>query len=91
MVRFKTVKFKHYRAAQALNKRIDAKEATDEDTLLFALALVKEWDFVDEDTGEPLPPEVEFLDELSVEQCGELAGAFARKMEAVTAVPKENA
>lgn len=87
MVEFKTIKFKHYRQAQAINKRIDSGEATDEDVLRFALSLVKSWDFVDEDTGEPLP--VGELDELSLEQCAEVNLLFSRKMGVDAEIPKE--
>lgn len=88
MIKFKTLKFRHYREAQALNKRIEAEEASDEDVLLFALALVEEWDFVDADTGEPLA--LGELDELSLEQCGELNREFARRLGVAAEVPKKN-
>ena len=86
MVRFKTVKYKHYRQAQIINKRIKSEEATDEEILLFALSLVAEWDFVDGDTDKPL--ELGELDELSVEQCREVNELFARKMGVSVEVPK---
>ena len=92
MVRFKTIKFKHYRQAQELRKLIEAKEAKDEDILLFSLSLVKTWDFVDEETGEALPPGLESLDELSMAQCGEVNLLFAEEIQGkVKAVPKTNA
>ena len=86
MIRFKTVKFKHYRQAQEINERIDAGKATDEEVLKFALSLVAEWDFVDGDTGEPLA--LDELDELSMEQCREVNELFARQMGVAAEVPK---
>ncbi|MCK5307180.1 MAG: hypothetical protein KAJ73_01080 [Zetaproteobacteria bacterium] len=86
MVRFKTVKFKHYRQAQGINKRIESEEATDEEILRFALSLVAQWDFVDGDTGEPL--EIGELDELSMEQCREVNELFAQVMGVTAEVPK---
>lgn len=86
MVRFKTIKFKHYRQAQELNKRIDAEEATEEEVLRFALSLVAEWDFVDADTGKPLS--IDELDELSMDQCKEVNQLFAQKMGVTAEIPK---
>ena len=86
MVRFKTVKYKHYRIAEEINERIEKEEATDEEVLKFALSLVAEWDFVDGDTDEPL--ELDELDELSMEQCREVNELFAQKMGVTAEVPK---
>jgi len=86
MIKFKTLKFKHYREAQEINKRIKNEEATEEEVLRFALALVAEWDFVDVETEEPLP--VGELDELSLEQCREVNAEFARLMGVTAEVPK---
>lgn len=88
MIKFKVLKFKHYREAQEINKRIDAGEATDEDVLSFALSLVKDWDFKDAETDEPLPPGLESLDELSLEQCAEINLMFARRMGVTAEIPK---
>ena len=88
MVRFKTVKFKHYRQAQEINERIDQGEATDEEVLRFALSLVAEWDFVDGDSGRKL--ELGELDELSMDQCREVNELFARQMGVAAEVPKQN-
>ena len=88
MVRFKTVKYKHYRIASEIDERIDQGEATDDEVLKFALSLVAEWDFVDGDTGEAL--ELDELDELSMEQCREVNELFARKMGVTAEIPKEN-
>lgn len=87
MINFKTIKFKHYREAQELNRRIDAGDATEEDVLRFALSLIDEWDFKDAETGQPLS--IEDLDELSLEQCAEINLMFARKMGVSTEIPKE--
>ena len=86
MVRFKAIKFKHYRIAQEINERIDKEEATDEEVLGFALSLVAAWDFMDDDTGEPLEPGE--LDELSMEQCREVNELFAQVMGVTAEVPK---
>ena len=92
MVLFKTIKFKHFRKAGELRSLIEAKEARDEDILLFSLSLVKSWDFVDEETGDPLPPGPESLDELSMTQCAEVNLLFAAEVEGkVKAIPKTNA
>jgi len=86
MVQFKTLKFKHYREAQAINARIESGEATEEDVLRFALSLVSDWDFTDAETGEALP--IGELDELSLDQCAEVNGAFAQKMGVTAEVKK---
>jgi hypothetical protein len=88
MIKFKILRFKHYRAAQEINKRIDAQEATDEDVLRFAVSLIEDWDFVDAETGDPLP--VGELDELSLEQCAEINLMFARRMGVTAEIPKES-
>jgi len=88
MIKFKTLKFKHYREAQAINERVESGEATDEDVLRFALALVDAWDFTDADTGEPLP--IGELDELSLDQCAKVNGEFARLMGVSVEVKKTN-
>ena len=92
MVRFKVIKYKHFRQAQELRKLIEAKKAKDEDILMFSLSMVKTWDFVDAETGEALPPGLESLDELSMPQCAEVNMLFAEEVEGkVKAVPKTNA
>jgi hypothetical protein len=88
MIKFKILRFKHYRQAQEINKRIDAQEATDEDVLRFAVSLIEDWDFVDAETGDPLP--VGEIDELSLEQCAEINLMFARRMGVTAEIPKEN-
>ena len=88
MVRFKTIKFKHYRIAQQINDRIDSGEATEEEVLRFALSLVEAWDFVDAETGQPLAHGE--LDELSIDQCREVNNLFAREMGVTVEIPKES-
>lgn len=91
-IEFKTIKFKHYRQAQKINKMIASGEITDEDILRFAASLVKSWDFVDADTGEALPPGLGALDELSMTQCAEVNKLFADEVNGVVVkVPKANA
>jgi hypothetical protein len=89
MVKFKNIKFKHYRQAQALDARVNNGEASDEDVILFAVSLVAEWDFVDIDTEEEIP--VGEVDELSTEQIGELILAFNSAFEGDVTIPKPNA
>ena len=89
MVRFKTLKYKHYRQAQEIDARIEAGTATDKEVLKFSLDLVAEWDFKDADTGESLP--LGELEELSLEQCREVNELFARKIKMVSEVPKVTA
>lgn len=92
MVRFKVIKFKHYRQAQELRKLIEAEKAKDEDILRFGLNLVKDWDFVDAETEEALPPGLASLDELSMNQCAEVNMLFAEEITGkVVAIPKTNA
>lgn len=76
MVRFKTVKFKHYRKARALTAREDAGEDIEAEYLTFVISMTEEWDFEDEETGELLSVDVSSLDELTLEQMNELAGTF---------------
>ena len=87
MIKFKALKFKHYREAQAINRLIDAGEAVDEDVFRFAVSLIEEWDFVDVETGQAIP--LREIDELSLKQCAEINSAFAGAMGvAGDAVPK---
>jgi len=88
MVTFKTIKFRHYREAQAIARRIENGEATDEEAVMFALELVSTWDFKDEDTQEPIP--VGEVDELSLGQLNEVLAEFNRLMTGA-AVPKVSA
>lgn len=89
MVKFKPLKFKHFRQARELNSRIDAGEADDADILLFAASLVEEWDFVDVETGKAIP--LGEIDELTLDQCAQINTEFARKMGVSAEVPKESA
>lgn len=92
MIVFKTLKFKHWRQSQKISELVEAGTVTDEDILRFSLSLVKSWDFVDAETGEPLPPGLEALDELSMAQCAEVNMLFANEVNGtVVAVPKTNA
>ena len=88
MVRFKVVKFKHYRQAQALIAKEDATEA---EHFAFVISLVEEWDFVDAETKEPLPAELASMDELSIDQFNEAMELFNEKMFSVGKVKKTSA
>jgi hypothetical protein len=89
VVKFKTIKFKHYRRANELDRQIDAGVADDEDVIRFAVSMVQDWDFVDAETGEPLP--VGEIDELTREQFNEVLTLFRRQFGTEGTVPKENA
>lgn len=91
MIVFKTIKFKHYRQAREINKLVAAETVEDEDVLRFSLSLVKSWDFVDAETGDPLPVGLEALDELTMEQCAEVNMLFANEVNKTVKVPKTNA
>lgn len=81
MIKFKTLKYKHYKWAQTIYEGLDDNEAVLDDIVKFAAMLVAEWDFVDGDTGESLPPgDKEVIDELSLEQFKELFREFNAKM-----------
>ena len=84
MVRFLTVRFKHYRIAKELIK----KDASAEETFAFVIELVAEWDFKDADTGEALPVELASMDELSIKQFNEAMQLFNLEMGLVTKVKK---
>jgi len=86
MVRFKTVKYKHYRQAKALIE----SDATEEEHFAFVIKMVDEWDFKDEETGDALPAELASMDELSIDQFNEVMELFNQEMGFVTKVKKMN-
>jgi hypothetical protein len=88
MLEFKAVKYKHIIAAMELNDRLEAGEATEEDLLIFAIDMVKNWDFKDADTGKKL--KLGELQELTREQIDEVTEGFREAMEG-TSVPKKTA
>ena len=62
MVKFKTIKYKHYRDARELMAREEVDDiGAEEEHFCFLLELVSEWDFVDGDTKEPIPVGVDSL------------------------------
>lgn len=86
MVTFNTIKFKHYKAADALLKSKlenaqpgDPVDIDPEEVVKYAVGLVAEWDFVDPDTGKPLPVSEDSIDELTLEQFKELFREFTAK------------
>lgn len=90
MVKFKVIKYKHARESIEMTKRIDAGEDLADESLRFMVGLVKEWDFLDADTGEALAVGTESMDEMSIEQMNEMTELFNLKM-SVQTVPKTNA
>lgn len=91
MVKFKTLKFKHFRHAQILTRKLESGDIDDSAVIQFAASLVRSWDFVDEDTQKQIPVSLEGLDELSILQVQELSERFAEEMEGKATVPKANA
>ncbi len=92
MVKFKTIKYKHYRRALELTSREDVDDATAEDEhFRFLLGLVKEWNFMDGETADPLTPGVESIDELTMAQLNEVTTLFNQIFSKVTTVPKASA
>jgi hypothetical protein len=91
MVRFRTLKYKHFRKAKELRALADAGQLTDEDVIRYACGLVEAWDFVDAESGAPLTPGE--MDELSVAQMIELFDAFnaAFSRSETISIPKANA
>jgi len=84
MVRFKTVKYKHYRTAKALIE----SDASEEEHFAFVISMVEEWDFKDEETGEALPAEMASMDEMTIKQFNEVMELFNQEMGFVTKVKK---
>ena len=91
MVKFRTIKYKHARKAIDMTNRSIAGENVEEESLRFMINLVKDWDFLDADTGEPLPVSEESMDEMSIEQMNEMTELFNQKMSMKNTVPKTNA
>ncbi|KKN57467.1 hypothetical protein LCGC14_0561790 [marine sediment metagenome] len=91
MVKFKVIKYKHALKAIEMTKRSDAGEELTDESLRFMVGLVKEWDFLDADTDEPLPVGTESMGEMSIEQMNEMTELFNLKMAMKTTVPKASA
>lgn len=88
MVRFKIVRFRHYRQAQEL---MNKEDATEEEHFAFVISLVDAWDFKDVETDKALPVGMESMDELTIKQFNEAMELFNQEMGFVTTVPKANA
>lgn len=89
MVKFKVVRYKHYKMFNALSAKVKAGEADEDDVLKMTISeMVLDWDFVDPDTKEPIPINPDVLDELTSDQIDELSTIFE---EGQTGVPKANA
>ena len=84
MVRFKVVKYKHFRQATELIES-DASEA---EHFAFVISMVDGWDFKDAETGKALPAELASMDELSIDQFNEVMELFNQEMGFVTKVKK---
>ncbi|NVM23896.1 MAG: hypothetical protein HWN68_19220 [Desulfobacterales bacterium] len=92
MVRFKTVKYKHYRKARALMLRENNGEDVEEEYLSYAISMVAEWDFVDAETGKELPVSTKSIDEISLNQIIEISTLFNQQFGDMAAtVPKATA
>lgn len=90
MIKFKTLRYKHLRMASELQKLRDTGSLDDADMSKFILSLVSEWDFVDPDTNKPLELDVD-MDELTIEQYGELIKSFNESFEQIGKVPNQSA
>ena len=91
MVKFKTIKYKHYTRARELMAREEVDDiGAEKEHFCFLLGLVKEWDFVDGDTENPIPVGVQSLDELSLEQLNEMTEIFNERFLSVAGVKKTN-
>lgn len=77
---FKAVKYKHHLRAKEIK---NDPAATEEDHDNFVMSLVKEWDFVDKETGQPVA--VGNLDELEMTQYNEVIDAFNAQFAGVKA------
>jgi len=84
VVRFKTVKYKHYRQAKALIE----SDATEEEHFAFVIKMVDAWDFKDAETGKALPAELASMDELTIDQFNRVMELFNQEMGFVTKVKK---
>lgn len=90
MVRFKSIKFKHYRRARELMEREESGEDVEVEYLTYAISMVAEWDFMDDETGFPLLPEAGSIDEMSLEQIREISKLFNQNFGELSGVKKTN-
>ncbi len=91
MVKFKVIKYKHYLKAVEITKRVGTGEATPDESVQYIARMVKECDFLDVETGEPLAVGIESLGELSLEQMNEMTELFNLRMSTKDTVPKASA
>ena len=89
MITWKTIKYRHLEMLRDLRGKIAKKELTDRDAVLFMLSLVREWDFLDADTDQPLG--LDGPDELSLPQYKELCDSFNEQVGSKVIVPKATA
>lgn len=90
MVRFKTIKFKHYRKARELMTREETGEDVEVEYLIYAISMVAEWDFVDDETGKALPLEGKSIGEMSMDQIKEVSSLFNQQFGDMSQVKKTN-
>lgn len=92
MVKLKAIKYKHYRRALELNAQIEAGTIDEDELVVFTIELVDQWDFIDSETGQPLPVDPDIRDELSIEQFRELNALLNSTFgKSKTTVPNPNA
>ena len=90
MVKFKTIKFKHYRHARELMARDDSGEDVEVEYLTYAISVVDEWDFIDDETKEDVPVAASSIDEMSLAQIKEVCGLFNQIFSQKSGVKKRN-
>lgn len=56
MITWKPIKFKHALEAESIERRIKTESESELIMVDFVCSLVADWDFVDAETGEPIPP-----------------------------------
>lgn len=86
-VKFKLIKYRHLIEAQALGvdlngaKDIKLGDPQSAALLEFMASLIKEWDYVDEETGQVIP--LGDYGELTIEQFIELSSEFNARMQGI--------
>jgi hypothetical protein len=76
---WKTIRYGHILEAQELHKRIAAKEIGMHEMTTFVLSLIKGWDFVDDETGQPIP--LDGVRQLTLPQYNQLMAEFNASMD----------
>lgn len=68
--------------------REEAGEDVEIEYLTYAVSMVAEWDFVDDETNKPIPIVAGSIDELSMEQVNELSALFNQNFGEMSEVKK---